>query len=65
MHAFGRKQIGSLKPEYRMSNKEFRMMKLKKLRFPPSAFFIPCSTFCGSFLNLSLWSREIAGCDLN
>jgi len=47
---FGYKQLENPKPEYRMSNKESRMMKLSQ--FFPSAFMIRYSIFCGSLLSL-------------
>jgi len=73
MHAFSRSQITEANElnEYRMSNKEFRMMKFNHLRFSPSAFFIRYSTFCGlpasggaegdqgSLLNFLANSREV------
>jgi len=53
MRALGRNQKTEADElyEYRISNKEFRMMKFNHLRFSPSAFFIRCSTFCGSLLH--------------
>jgi len=58
MQAFGRNQK-NMKPEYRISNKECRMMKLNLFIFFPSVFDIRYSIFCGSLLNFYASCTEV------